>query len=115
LGAHLAHNLLHLLNEGETLITTFYTFIGMGAASDMGSMAAINSGGMGLISIGTIKIMQYIILIIGLTGSAYCVNKIAKNKPESDSLIIKIMFIIVLVVFSLINFWLFSLPMMARM
>lgn len=112
LGAHLAHNLLHLLNEGETLITTFYTFIGMGAA---GGMASIDSGGMGLISLETIKIMQYIILIIGFSGSAYCVNRIAQNKPESNSLVIKIMFIIVLLIFSLINFWLFSLPMMPRM
>ncbi len=71
---HVAHNLFHLLAEGKSV---YYS-----VASIFGSNA---SGSAALVSNGTIRILQFVILILGLWGSLYTARRIAFRKYSSSA------------------------------
>ena len=105
LAGHLAHNLLHLFNEGGSLMTTFQALLG----------AMPMSMSMAILPMDVITVMQYIFLAVGIFGSWYCIRKISKANPETDSWQVRLPMNALLVILGVINFILFYLPMMERM
>lgn len=69
---HVAHNLFHLLAEGKSV----YYSVG----SLFGSQA---TGSAALVSNGTIRILQFLILTLGLWGSIYTVRRITYRRYSS--------------------------------
>ncbi|HUW88365.1 MAG TPA: 4Fe-4S binding protein [Candidatus Paceibacterota bacterium] len=69
---HVAHNLFHLLAEGKSV----YYSVG----SLFGSQA---TGSAALVSNGTIRILQFFILALGLWGSMYTVRRITYRRYSS--------------------------------
>ena len=105
LAGHLAHNLLHLFNEGGSLMITFQKFLGqMPMSMDMA-----------ILPMDIIKTMQYIFIAVGIFGSWYCIRRISKCNPETDSWKVRLPMNGLLVILGVINFILFYLPMMERM
>jgi len=100
LAGHLAHNLFHLLAEGKAI---FFTFMGIFGVQMEGSTAVLNTP--------TIQILQYLLIVLGVAGSAYTAYKIAKPK-EGKGLFPHVALIVIL---GVINVILFSLPMAMRM
>lgn len=105
LAGHLAHNLLHLFNEGGSLMITYQKFMGMMPMSM--SMA--------ILPMDVIKIMQYAFVAIGIFGSWYCIRKISKCNPATNSWKVRLPLNVLLVILGVINVILFYLPMMERM
>lgn len=107
LAGHLAHNLNHLLGETQSI---FAALIGLfsGEIKEVVMTAIFTSG--------TIKVLQYLILIIGVMGTFAITYQIAKRKADNLKQIIKVMapHIILLTALMLLNFYIFSLPMMPR-
>jgi polyferredoxin len=69
---HVAHNLFHLLAEGKSV----YYSVG----SLFGSQA---TGSAALVSNGTIRILQFLILALGFWGSIYTVRRITNRRYSS--------------------------------
>lgn len=105
---HIAHNLFHLLAEGKAV---FFTVGGLfGAESDAGASAAI-------VGEGTIQLLQYAVLAIGIVASLYTAKRIAYRRystPQRRRATLA-PYLVVLGVLSLLNIWLFALPMAHRM
>ena len=72
---HVAHNLFHLLAEGKSV----YYSVG----SLFGSQA---TGSAALVSNGTIRILQFLILALGFWGSVYTVRRITYRRYSSATL-----------------------------
>lgn len=107
LAGHLAHNLNHLLGEMQSI---FAALIGL-FSGEVGMIM-----GESILSAGTIKFLQYIILVIGVAGTFAITYFIAKRKAENLKQAIKVMtpHIVLLAALMLLNFYIFSLPMMHR-
>lgn len=107
LAGHLAHNLNHLLGEGKTIIAAI-SGIFSGQVSQMLDLAIISNG--------TIKVLQYSILIIGVISTFYITYLIAKRKAKNTKDLIKTMIphLILLTGLMILNFYIFSLPMLHR-
>ncbi|WP_301860180.1 4Fe-4S binding protein [uncultured Megasphaera sp.] len=104
--AHMSHNLFHLLAEGNTLINTGKAALGLGASNLPPAV----------LSMGTIQILQYLLLTIGGLGSIYTAYRIAKaNYSNTRPAKIIIPMLLLLVVLFLVNAYTFSQPMMHRM
>ncbi len=67
--AHVAHNLFHLLAEGKSVFYTVGALFGQHA-----------EGSSALVSNGTIQIMQFVLLALGLVGSVYTARRIAHRR-----------------------------------
>ena len=103
---HVAHNLFHLLAEGKSV---FYT-----VASLFGSHA---TGSSALVGNGTIRILQFAVLALGLWGSFYTVRRITYRR-YSDSTIRSTTFVpysILIAVLGALNVTMFLFPMAHRM
>ncbi|ATW28041.1 4Fe-4S binding protein [Candidatus Formimonas warabiya] len=107
LAAHMAHNLFHLLAEGKSV---FYTLMGALGYSSHGASAA-------LVSNGTIQLLQFGLIGLGVAGSIYTVYRIAKNHFKDPQLEWKtfLPFAILILILGAINIYLFMLPMAMRM
>ncbi len=99
LAGHLSHNLFHILTEGKAVWFNTAALFG-------GSM----TGDLSLTSAGTVQILQYVIVLVGLVGSGYAVYRIG-NKGSISKLLPYYSLMILLAV---INIYLFSLPMSHR-
>jgi len=105
---HIAHNLFHLLAEGKAVI---FTVGGMfGAESEAGASAAV-------VGAGTIQVLQYVVLAIGIVASLYTAKRIAYRRYSTAQRRRSTLapFLVVLGVLSILNIWLFALPMAHRM
>lgn len=100
LAGHFAHNLFHLLAEGLTVYKTFMKMFGVEV-----------HGSMALFDAGTIQIMQYAIIGIGVLGSIYAAYRIA-SRTRSLGFVPHAVLAIIL---GLVNIVLFYLPMAMRM
>lgn len=105
LAGHLAHNLLHLFNEGGSLMITFEKFLGQMPMSMK----------MAILPMDIIKIMQYVFIAVGIFGSWYCIRRISKSNQATDSWKVRLPLNLLLIILGAINFILFYLPMMERM
>lgn len=104
LAGHIAHNLFHLLAEGKSI---FYN-----VASLFGYQV---TGPAALVSTGTVQFLQFVTLAIGIGGSIFTAYKIAQRSAASEkSLKAFWPHMVVLILFGLINVYLFTLPMSHR-
>ncbi len=102
LAGHIAHNLFHLLAEGKSI---FYNVAALLGYQITGSAALVDAG--------TIQLLQFATLGLGVAGSIYTAYQIAR-KGYGGSLKAFWPHLIVLVIFGLVNLFLFTMPMEHR-
>ncbi|MBI5563788.1 MAG: hypothetical protein HY870_02760 [Chloroflexi bacterium] len=104
--AHIAHNLFHLLAEGKSIV---YTALGLFGTAVHGASPAI-------LDMGTIQVLQFGLIALGLIGSLYAVYRIARSNYSKGQVWATFApYAVLMVVFTAINVVLFSLPMAMRM
>jgi hypothetical protein len=103
---HIAHNLFHLLAEGKSI---FYTAIALFGQEVHGASPA-------LVSMETIQFLQYGLIALGFIGSLYTAYRVAKNN-HSGTLAWRTFtpYAVLIVVLTIMNVYLFVLPMAMRM
>jgi polyferredoxin len=69
IAGHIAHNLFHLLAEGGSVV---YTVAALGGYDGTGSPAVAGSG--------TIRVLQFLVLGLGVAGSLYTAKRIAHHR-----------------------------------
>jgi hypothetical protein len=106
IAGHVAHNLFHLLAEGKAVVFTAMPLIGM-AKPD--SSAA-------LVSMGTIQVLQYVILALGIAGSLYTAYRIARRRYRTNARMRRVLlpYAVLIGALGLVNIGLFLLPMAHR-
>lgn len=106
IAGHVAHNLFHLLAEGKSI---YYS-----VASIFGSSA---SGPAALVGNGTIRILQFIILALGLWGSLYTVRRITIRRYSALNIrrATSRPYVVLIGALTALNVGLFLLPMAHRM
>lgn len=72
--AHIAHNLFHLLAEGNSV---FYTVAALFGGHQSGSNALVGNG--------TIQVLQFALLALGLAGSLYTLRRITYRRYSAPS------------------------------
>jgi len=104
--AHIAHNLFHLLAEGKSV---FYTVASLFGQQSTGSAA--------LAGTGTIRVLQFTLLALGLAGSLYTARRIAHRRyltaARRRSTLLP--FTVLIVVLGALNVVMFLFPMAHRM
>lgn len=103
---HVAHNLFHLLAEGKSV---FYTVTSLFGSHSSGSSALVGNG--------TIRVLQFAVLALGLWGSFYTVRRItyrqyADPKVRSTTLL---PYSILIASLGALNVAMFLFPMAHRM
>ncbi|MFZ5827521.1 MAG: 4Fe-4S binding protein [Bacillota bacterium] len=102
LAGHIAHNLFHLLAEGKSI---YYNVAALFGYQVTGSLA--------LVSAETVQMLQFATLALGIGGSIFTAYKIARRN-RGESLAAFWPHLAVIVVFGLVNLWLFTMPMSHR-
>ncbi len=104
--AHVAHNLFHLLAEGKSV---FYTVGALFGQHSEGSAALVGNG--------TIQILQFAILALGLAGSVYTARRIAYRRylTPARRRATLIPFTTLIAVLAALNVAMFLFPMAHRM
>ncbi len=104
LAGHIAHNLFHLLAEGKSI---FYNLAALFGRHVTGPAA--------LLSPGTIQALQFATLGLGIAGAMYTAYRIAgHSKANSNKLQTLWPHLAVLLLFGLLNIYLFTMPMSHR-
>lgn len=105
--AHIAHNLFHLLAEGKSVFSTVLVLFG--GAPVEGSTAVLGTG--------SIQLLQYFVLAIGIAATAYAVHRITRGYHDTGHryqwTLVPMMAVVAAL--SILNLWLFALPMAHRM
>jgi hypothetical protein len=104
---HVAHNLFHLFAEGKAVWYTFLVLLGQEAPSASPA----------LLSTGTIQLMQYALIALGVLGSLYAAYRIARSNFAASQRTWPTFapYAAVVAVLGIINVVLFVLPMAMRM
>lgn len=107
IAAHLAHNLFHLLAEGGVVFSTVTSLFGFDSAQMPTALA----------SSSTILILQLIILALGVAGSAYTIRRITNRRYGSVARrrATAVPYLVLLGVLTVMNVYLFLMPMAHRM
>lgn len=100
LAGHLAHNLFHILTEGKAVWFNTVSLFGV-------SM----TGELGFASVGFVQLLQYSIVALGMIGSMVAVYRIG-DKANFMKLL---PYYATMVLFAVMNIYLFILPMSHRM
>jgi ferredoxin len=100
LAGHLAHNLFHLLAEGKAI---GFTFLGLFGEQIEASAAVLNTP--------TIQVLQYFLILLGTLGSGFTAYKISRSSEGKGFL----PHLILIILFCILNIYLFYLPMEMRM
>ena len=104
LAGHMAHNFFHLLAEGRAIFFNTAALFGTQVTGD----AALLPG-------PTIQALQFAVLALGIGGSFFTAYKIAQRRHgEAPTLRALVPQLVVLVIFGLVNVYLFTLPMAHR-
>jgi polyferredoxin len=106
LAGHLAHNLFHLLSEGRAIAFNAAALVDYHV-----------TGSAELVGAGTIQGLQFAIVGLGILGSLYTARAIAARGPAGPGgsrLRALAPHLAVLVLFGLVNLYLFTLPMVHR-
>ena len=105
LAGHVAHNLFHLLAEGKSVV---YTALGIFGVHAQGPPALLDSP--------TIQVLQYLLVVAGVAGSAYTAYRIAKGRGgQANPAAAWVPMVILILVLGAVNLFLFYLPMEMRM
>lgn len=99
LAGHLAHNLFHILTEGKAIWFNTAALFGANMSGDLGILPG-----------STVQLLQFAIILLGFVGSMYTVYRIGK-KGSLWQLAPYYVFILMLTV---ANLYLFTLPMVHR-
>jgi polyferredoxin len=103
---HIAHNLFHLLAEGKSIFYTALTLFGQ----------EIHGASPALVSMDIIQILQYGLIALGFVGSLYTAYQIANNnQPNGKVWGTFVPYAALIVVLTIMNVYLFMLPMAMRM
>lgn len=103
---HIAHNLFHLLAEGKSI---FYTAIALLGQDVHGAAPA-------LVGMETIQLLQYGLIALGFIGSLYTAYRIAKNnQPVGRAWRTFVPYAALIIILTVMNVYLFMLPMAMRM
>jgi hypothetical protein len=103
---HIAHNLFHLLAEGKSILYTALALVGE-------EMHGVSPA---LVSMDTIQILQFGLIALGFLGSLYTAYRIATNNhPGSQKWKTFAPYAILIAVLTVMNVYLFMLPMAMRM
>jgi hypothetical protein len=103
---HIAHNLFHLLAEGKSI---FYTALALFGQEVHGATPA-------LVSTETIQFLQYGLIALGFIGSLYTAYRVAKNHHSGTQVWRTFVpYAALVVVLTIMNVYLFVLPMAMRM
>jgi hypothetical protein len=101
LAGHMAHNLFHLLAEGKAIFFNAAALVGTQVTGDAA-----------LLSAPTIQALQFGVLALGIGGSIFTAYKIAQRSPgQTTPFRAFLPQLLVLVIFGLVNVYLFTLPM----
>lgn len=104
LAGHIGHNMFHLLAEGKSI---FYN-----AAALVGYHV---TGPDAIVSPGTLQFLQFLVLGLGIGGSIFTAYKIAhRNRSGESSFRALWPHLLVIVLFGLMNIYLFMQPMAHR-
>ncbi|WP_245701252.1 hypothetical protein [Sanguibacter gelidistatuariae] len=105
--AHLAHNLFHLLAEGGSVYTAVVALFGVEARG-------VNPA---LLSTGTIQVLQFALLGLGVAGSSYTARRIAHRRYRTSARrrATLIPYAAIIALLGAMNVWMFLLPMAHRM
>lgn len=103
---HLAHNLFHLLAEGGSVYSTVAALFGSSASGDPA-----------LVSPGTIQLLQFLLLALGIAGSLYTAKRITHRRYQTAARrrATLVPYVGVIAALGALNVWLFLLPMAHRM
>lgn len=103
---HLAHNLFHLLAEGGTVYYTVARLFGSTASGDPALLGA-----------GTIQVLQFALLGLGVAGSLYTARRITYRRYQTAARrrATLVPYVVVIALLGALNVWLFLLPMAHRM
>jgi hypothetical protein len=105
LAAHLAHNLFHLLAEGNSIIYNVAGLVGV-----------YETGPTGVVSTSTIQILQFGLIGLGAAGSILTAWKITQRAGQSTGRLREALpHLTVLFAFAALNVYLFTMPMSHRM
>ena len=103
---HIAHNLFHLLAEGKSIFYTALILFGQ----------EIHGASPALVSMDTIQILQFGLIALGFVGSLYTAYRVAKNsQPTGRIWGTFVPYAALIVVLTIMNVYLFMLPMAMRM
>jgi polyferredoxin len=106
IAGHIAHNLFHLLAEGKNVLFTAQQFLGQPA----------QTGSPALAGIGTIQLLQYALLALGVVGSLYVAYRIANGHyGTARPLASFVPYAALVALLGVMNVILFLLPMAMRM
>lgn len=104
LAGHIAHNMFHLLAEGKSIV---YNTLGLVGYQVTGPGA--------MLSADTIQLLQFILVGLGIAGSVFTGYKIASHtRAVKTSLKAFWPHLLVILLFGLVNLYLFTLPMSHR-
>ncbi|HEY6798821.1 MAG TPA: 4Fe-4S binding protein [Kineosporiaceae bacterium] len=105
--AHLAHNLFHLLSEGRTAISARSELLG----------GSPGGGSMALAGPGTIRVLQYGLLALGVALSAYTARRLAHRRYRTVARRRATVapYLVLIALLAAVNAYLFALPMAHRM
>jgi hypothetical protein len=103
---HIAHNLFHLLAEGKSIFYTAITLFGR----------ELHAASPALVGIGTIQFLQYGLIALGFVASLYTAYRIAKSNHVAGKVWGTFLpYAMLIVILTVINVYLFMLPMAMRM
>ncbi len=103
---HIAHNLFHLLAEGKSILYTALTLFGQ----------EVHGASPALVGMDTIQLLQFGLLALGFVGSLYTAYRIAANNhADSQKWGTFVPYAVLIVVLTVMNVYLFMLPMAMRM
>ncbi|MDD2467361.1 MAG: 4Fe-4S binding protein [Desulfobulbus sp.] len=107
IAGHIAHNLFHLLAEGKAIL---FTAMGLFGLESHGASPAILDN-------TTIQILQYFLIALGTFGSIYTAYRLVKSNTDTTGKILPTFtpFAILMIIFGIINIYLFMQPMAMRM
>jgi ferredoxin len=106
MAGHIAHNLFHLLAEGKSIIFTGMAYLGQSLGHDLNPA---------ILDMGTIQILQFGLIALGLIGSLYTAYRIAHSNHAGKLWGTFAPYAVLIVVLGMINVYLFILPMAMRM
>jgi polyferredoxin len=117
LGAHAAHNLLHLLGEGKSVWWVTASLLGISSPLDIPGGHPGGSMGASILDAPTIKVLQIALVLLAATGSLVVARRMQHRRATVDGagrgFSTRPLFVLILL-FLVVNLWLFSVPMALR-
>ena len=103
---HIAHNLFHLLAEGKSILYTALALLGQ----------EVHGASPAVVGMETIQFLQYGLIAIGFVASLYTAYRIARSQQTTGTVWgTFVPYAAVIVVLTVMNIYLFMLPMAMRM